>query len=145
MGQGYKTKSITVGQDVFTLNTLTATQGLKVFGKLSSMLGFGLQNAFDTSMIAGAIMSKLDDPELAAHIKLLLGGLKKNEKLVEFDIEFSANYGVLSQLVLWAVKENFGSFLADNPALVGLLQKAQLQGVASPSASPTSTGASGVS
>ena len=72
---------------------------------------------------ASKMAEQLDDPKTVESVKLLLTGLRKGDQPIEFDLEFSGNYGVLVKLIAWCLKENFGSFFADSAGLAALKDK----------------------
>lgn len=78
----------------------------------------------DVGEAAGAILGRLSDPKTPAMLKTLLADLHKDKKQVRFDEEFAANYGVLAQIVAWALTVNFQSFFTGNPVVRGIAQKA---------------------
>lgn len=84
------------------------------------------------SNVLGSMGMALAKPGTVPMVKQLLSDLFKNEGgifiPVNYDVEFAANYGVLSQLVMFALKVNFESFFVGNPALRSLLQVAVAAG-----------------
>lgn len=142
-----------VDGSTWSMNTLGATVGLEAFGTLTALVApgvAGLGSAFDVlgdstkvidhstgnilestinkEHVAGAIagiMNRMADPKVGKLIKTLMTGLKKDAKTVDFDNEFSGNYGVLSKLVWWSIEENFGSFFLGSPLLQGIAQRAK--------------------
>jgi hypothetical protein len=73
-----------------------------------------LEKDVDVAVIAratAAVLSRLQHQETIDFLLLLLEGLRKNDREVDFNTEFAANYGTLTRVVGWALKENFGSFL----------------------------------
>lgn len=134
----------TIGGHEWSTNTLPATAGLKVITRISRIIGGGLAGipsgmSLDSDALTGADVSELGpmiaalterlaDDDTVDTVRLLLSDLHKDRHRVDFDGEFSGNYGVLIDLIGWAVRENFGSFLRDSPRLAAL---AQLAGSAS--------------
>lgn len=129
-----------VGGAKWELMTLPSTTGLSCLTQISSIIGSpagaaaaGIKkgsSALDlrTDLIGPAIskmMEKLAEVDTADLVKTLLTDLRKNDKPVEFDDEFSGDYGILMKLVAWSIRENFGSFLKGNPVLDGLVKKVQ--------------------
>jgi len=86
-----------------------------------------------------ALTDRLAEEDVGKLCSTLLEDLRRDGSPVQFDTYFAANYGELSQLVAWSMKENFGSFFDGNPILSGLVSK----GRAAMVKAATSTGQSG--
>lgn len=142
-----------VGGARWEMNTLPATIGLRCLTQLAAIVGApagaaaggakdgGIKD-LDSGMLGEAVAKmaqQIAEPGTIDLIKDLLVNVRKNDKPVEFDDEFAANYGILSELLMWSLRENFGSFLAGNSLLGGLAKKAMT------SMSAPSTGESGES
>jgi hypothetical protein len=115
-----ETKEIILGGATWRINTMPATIGSEVLCKLLSMIGGSLQGDMAGSGQAAflaTICSKLGDPGTVDLIQKLLGGITKNMRQVNFDLEFAGNYGVLCGLIKWSLEVNFSSFFVGNPVL----------------------------
>lgn len=62
------------------------------------------------SEMAQRILEQLDNVDMLAIIKKLFDGLTVDRKDVSFDDYFMANYGELTMILEFALKENFQSF-----------------------------------
>lgn len=115
----------------YSLQALPATRGLAAFTSLMRIVGepaghaaAGLsQSSGDVDIgesslgqAVGALTSRLSEPGTIELVKELLADLQKHEpnstmSRVNFDMEFAQNYGVLVELIAFAVELNFSSFL----------------------------------
>ena len=128
---------IQISGSSWTFNTIPG--GIKLwtaFGQFSKIVGEPLARAAQNleadvssdgfGIAVRAFTDRLAEPDSWNLVQTLLTGLRKNGKIVNFEDEFSANLGVLIQLVVFAIKENFESFLDAKDAvgsLMGSLQK----------------------
>jgi len=105
-------------------NTIPGLQGVSTFAKFMHLVGEpffrvkGLLNGLDADIDEEALAigiriltERAAEGDLPGLIQTLLQGLLKDGKAVQFDNEFSANYGLLLKLFVYSAKENFGSFL----------------------------------
>lgn len=133
-----RAKDIAVGAATYRLNVLNATQGSEILSKLLGMIGdpagklFGLGMDADmspdlASNVLGSLCREIAKPGCVKMVKELLGGLTKELPAgsgafmpVNFDVEFVANYGVLSALIKFGLEINFESFFVGNPVLQSL-------------------------
>lgn len=123
-------KEKNIGGSMWRANTLPATVGLEILTKLGgiasgpiSVLNGGEGSAGDA---LAALAGKLAESGTPGLIQKLVSGVTKNGRDIDFETEFSADYGILTQLVMWLLEVNFSSFLAGNPVLAGLLAKAEV-------------------
>lgn len=129
-----------IGGARWEMNTLPATTGLTCLTQIAAIIGApagaaasGLNQqggllGMDAGLMGEAVAKmtqRLADPQTVELIKSLLNGVRRNDKPVEFEDYFAANYGELMQVVAWSIRENFGSFLAGNTFLGGLAGKVQ--------------------
>ncbi len=94
---------------------LPAREGLRMATKLLTLFapmlsgGEGEQEV-DFSQIAKVLASS-DQVDLIEITDRLLKGLSVNGQGIDLDEYFAANYGILLQIMAFALMENFGSFL----------------------------------
>jgi len=131
-----------IGGAKWEMNSLPATTGLACLTQLASIVGApagaaagGLKQGsgglmgLDAGLMGEAVSKmtqRLAEPQTVELIKTLLTDLRRNDKRIEFEDYFAANYGELAQLIGWSIKENFGSFLAGSTwlgSLAGRVQK----------------------
>jgi len=97
---------------------LPAFEGLKMAQKLAQFVlptvGAFYQGMASESLnfeqIAVTLVEELDGIELETIAGRLLQGMSVNGQDVPFDDYFMANYGELTAILTFAIKENFGSF-----------------------------------
>lgn len=129
---GLKYAETTINGSVWGLNTLPSTKSLECFGVVLDLIGPGASHLVDLfnaitggeesasalegqisgevlSKAVSAMTSKLDARTIGA-IKALLTGLRKDAAPVNFDHEFSGNFGALPELVAFALEHNYQSF-----------------------------------
>ena len=87
------------------------------------------------------ILEALGDPRIQDAVQSMLKTVTKDGIRVDFDQEFAGSYGPLVQLIPFALKINFSSFLAGNPDVAAFVHR--LEGMTR--AKQTSTGGSGAS
>lgn len=129
------------GAATWAMNNLPATEGLKALTQILGIIGEPLgalgeakksSNAADLlgMELSGDIIAKalaaiarnVADPKTIDLVKLLLSGLRKDGKPVNFDLEFSGNYRLLLlELLPWSLKVNFADFLDGESGLPSLL------------------------
>lgn len=131
-----------LGSALWEMNTLPATTGLQCMTQLAAIVGApaGAAAGGIKTKDAGGVMdlkaeavgeaiakmtARIAEPATVQLIETLLPDLRRNDEKIVFDDYFAANYGELTSLLIWSVKENFGSFLAGNPLLAKLAGKAQ--------------------
>lgn len=132
---------ISIGGSIWEMNTLPATTGLSCLTRLAAIIGApagaaagGLKQTegdllnLDAGAMGDAVAKmtlQLADPSTLDLVKTLLTDLRKDDRKVEFDDYFAANYGELLELLAWSIRENFGSFLAGSRWLGGLADRVQ--------------------
>lgn len=102
------------------LNSLPATQGMRVLTWLLDLLGAGAGSAstqdlreLDASQALAAVAGRLDSPRTIEIVQLLLRGLHEDGRPVDFDQRFAGDYGTLLRVVGWALEVNLGGFFAE--------------------------------
>jgi hypothetical protein len=117
------------------LNRLAATEGLRILTQIAGIIGEGAghvgtgisgEEIKDDSIAKaiGAIATNISKPGTVDLIKTLLGGLRKDGVVVNFDLEFAGKYKLLLlELVPWALKVNFADFLEGNAVLSAISAK----------------------
>jgi hypothetical protein len=157
----------TINGEIWELNELPATKGLEVFGDIMALIGDAAsgfaapaatpaspESILDVDLgksgvvsLIGLMMKKIGDPKFIPTVKQLLyggGHLARAGRPIaksDFDDVFSANYGVLAQVVVFAFEANFASFLEGSPDLRALFGLVKSLG-SKPSTSAASTGSS---
>jgi hypothetical protein len=115
---------------------LPASKGLAVAQKLSTLLlptigtfANGSQDGegIDFQDAALVLTTNLVDFEVEETIKSLFEGLTVDNNEVEFDTYFMGNYGMLTEIIAFAVQENFSSFFTKGGFLEKYLPKPTLQ------------------
>lgn len=121
--ENMQTRTTFIGGDEWSHNPFSATTGIgylkrlfKIFGQSFSVLIDATDpEAEDGIAKAVALLTdNIDKDDVVQLVKALTFGVKKNNKEVNFDIEFAANYGTLFKVVTFIVKENYGSFFPSN-------------------------------
>lgn len=121
-GNSFKTKEI--NNKTFQISLLPAGEGIQMAQKLSTLVlplldaSDGDELELDFIKIAASLSSSLGDNDLLTIIRRLLKGMAVDGREENFDEYFRGNYGVLVQVVAFALQENFGSFF-EGMAIVG--------------------------
>jgi len=111
---------------------LPASQGLAIAQQISSLIlptvgtvANGAQEGFgvDYQDAAITLTANLGEFEIIEAVKSLLSGLTIDNKEEDFDTYFMGNYGELTDIVAFAVKENFSSFFTKGGFLEKYLPK----------------------
>lgn len=111
-----KQKTINLeGQD-YLITAFPATRGWKYAKQLIKVLGPAwaeiakAQNEEEAIASAVATLAdKMDTVNIDQLLQDLITGVSKNSVAINFDMEFSANYGLLFSLLQEVVKLNYGS------------------------------------
>jgi len=107
---------------------LMAEEGLIVWENLLALLGpsigVGIDSFNHNEIIDGSpttfseailvLQRKLDGSQLVNYSRELLTGLQCDGEEVDWNKHFSANYGDWTQVILFAMKENFQTFLTES-------------------------------
>lgn len=116
-----KQKQITINGEEFLLSTIPATKGIKLLKQLTKLIGPSftelLKSGEEDSTAAnpmGMAMEKLfdnlDTVDVESLIKeLVASSATKGSMAINFDMEFSGEYGKLFTLVKEIVEFNYGS------------------------------------
>lgn len=112
-----KQKTVTINGEDFLLTTMPATKGLKVLKQITKLIGpsFGeLTKGAESNenVIAPAIqklVENLDEVEVEMLVKEMVSSATKGSITINFDSEFSGEYGKLFHLVKEIAEFNFGS------------------------------------
>jgi len=123
--QGLGIRQKNIGSDVYTLELLPTIIGLKVTAKLTTLFAPVLGSMADSSeskpfimpeedatwsQAALLLVGQMDKVDVVDLIVVLLSSIKKNGQAVDIDQDFKGEYGDLLELVVFSLKENFGSF-----------------------------------
>lgn len=116
-----KQKQITIGEEEFLLSTIPATKGIKLLKQLTKLIGPSFtellksgESDSTTSNPMGVAMEKLfdnlDTVDVETLVKeLVASSATKGSMAINFDMEFSGEYGKLFMLVKEIVEFNYGS------------------------------------
>ena len=116
-----KQKTTTINGEEFLLSTIPATKGIKLLKQLTKLIGpsftellKGGENTDDSVSPMGIAMEKLfdnlDTVDVESLIKeLVASSATKGSMAINFDMEFSGEYGKLFTLVKEIVEFNYGS------------------------------------
>lgn len=116
--------SATINGHTYKIIPLMAEEGLVVWENLLALLGpsigVGIDSYNHNEVIDGSpttfseaillLQRKLDGTQLVNYSRELLIGLKCDGEEVDWNSHFSANYGSWTQVIIFAMKENFQSF-----------------------------------
>lgn len=113
-----RVKTTVINEKTFQITMLPALEGMKIARKLAQValptMGAFYQGTVTESlnfeMLAVTIVEEMNAIELEEIIVRLLKDMAVNGQAVGFDEYFMANYGELTAVVTFAIKENFGSF-----------------------------------
>ncbi len=116
---------------LYCIQLLPASKGLTIGKRLIKSLGTALGVVLDSNDnpfaaetiftdLSIAIVSKIDDLDLEATIKELLGYCSCGGNQIDFDRHFAGNYGEMVAVVEFALRENFGDFFTDYLKAKGL-------------------------
>lgn len=116
-------KDVVLGEDTFTIVAFPATKGIKHLKTLTKLVGpsmatlFGATEDDSESDVIGKAMSllidNLEDVQVEVFFKELLTSTTKQSMAINFDQEFSADYGKLFKLVREVVQLNFGNVFTE--------------------------------
>ncbi|CEF89176.1 hypothetical protein [Pseudomonas phage vB_PaeM_PAO1_Ab17] len=114
-----KQHSIEINGDRFLITSMPATTGLTHLKMLTKLLGPALAEAgagskegagsLDIATLVGKVITRIDEVEVEKMIIGMMTSVSKNNMEINFNEEFSADFGKLFQLVTEVVKLNFGS------------------------------------
>ena len=110
-----KIKSLEGKEREYTIYLLGAFEGLGLAKKLSSIIlpsigAFMSGDDVDFMDIADSLVNHIEALDLQGLIDKLLNGVLCDGMEINFDQHFMANYGELTEIIAFALKENFGSF-----------------------------------
>ena len=121
-----KQVKIDIQGDEYTFNTFPATKGLAYLTKLLKIVGpaFGKLTAGNEpvageedvsfSQAVEILVENLYKEDVTALVKAMTSGVTKNGMQLEFDQDFAGNYGVMLQILVAIIKENYSSFFTGN-------------------------------
>ena len=113
-------KTVTIQGEEYLISTMPATKGLKLLKQLTKLIGpafseliksGGVQdnNINPVSVAMEKLFDNLDSVDVETLIKELVSTVSKGSIAVNFDMEFSGDYGKLLTLVKEVVEFNYGS------------------------------------
>lgn len=111
-------KKTKIGKDTYQLELLPAKAGFSLSLKLSKVLIPLLGTGFDAmededggfTRMSLILVEQMDQVDISELVDTLLEGLIVNGDVVDFDVHFRGNYGALTEVIGFSLKENFGSF-----------------------------------
>lgn len=80
----------------------------------------GEMKDLDLSKVATELVANMDKLDTTAIVARLLKDMSANGQSVVFDTYFMCNYGVLLDLIIFTLKENFSSFFESSVSLSNL-------------------------
>ena len=123
---------VTIGDDIFTVTTFPAFKGLTYLQKLLKIVGPAVGELFAKAATEGSgfqdisvedealsyaireLTTNLDKENVAQLVQdMIKDGVTKAGQPVQFNQEFSGNYGSLLKLIGTIVKENYSSFFGE--------------------------------
>lgn len=113
-----KQKIIKIDEEEFILNTIPATKGLKLLKQLTKLVGPAFtelmkngenEQVNPVSLAMEKLFDNLDSVDVENLAKELVASASKGSIAINFDTEFSGEYGKLFQLLKEIVEFNFGS------------------------------------
>lgn len=134
-----KIEHVTTDGQRWLTNTLSTSDGLTcsaaLFGLIGAMgsggasLGGPSAEKLELGLALPMLAAEIRDPRMLDVVRTLCGGLCKQTGAtidqVDFDGEFSGNYGVLLEVVAWLLEANFKSFLDGRAALGNIMRQLQ--------------------
>lgn len=122
---GVKMHSLSFAGATFALNNLDADRGTEVLAQLAAVIGDPLGDVVAEAMkhgtmkevpkdivakAVGMLLARLHTGGAKQIIRVLLDGLMRDQKPVDFAQYFAGNYKELFRLVAWALEINFRDF-----------------------------------
>lgn len=134
----YETKSKVIGDHEYSVTTLGALEGRKIYVQLMKTVAPGLKNAgsgkIDMGSIVANILSELDPSFIAsvsdsfAKVTSVNLGEKSPSLSSIFDLHFAGKYKEFTEWFMFCIEVNFGSFLD----VLGALQNAPSTSIPKP-------------
>jgi len=116
----YKNATQQINGDEWTVTAFTGTKGIDLGIQLLSLLGDSIfelltkqDKTIDDNELKSAfkpLFANLKEHNVSQFIKELLSNTLKNGKAINFDIDFSANYKTLMQVLAFIIKTNYADF-----------------------------------
>lgn len=127
---GLRTTTLSNGKEV-SITLLPALKGLTMAKRLSqlvlpamSVMAGGDEDGETTLAEAASILvMSLDNIDEQVMVKELLNGLSVEGQGVNLDEYFAGNYGEFTEILIFALKENFSSFFEGNAFINKLKSK----------------------
>jgi hypothetical protein len=120
-----KQKEVVIGGDVYLLQTIPATKGLKLLKQITKLVGpaFGelTKSEGGVSQAIEKLIENLDQVEIEVLVKELCTSATKNKMTINFDYEFAGEYEKLFKLTKEIVEFNYGSVFT----MVGIGEEVQ--------------------
>lgn len=122
-------RELTIGEVEYRITTFPAFKGLTFLQKLLKLVGPAIGEIFAKSStgdeasieevaLSGAIKeltTNLDKENVAQLVQeMIKAGVTKSGQPIQFDQEFSGQYGVLFELVGAIIKDNYSSFFGES-------------------------------
>lgn len=111
-------KTVTIQGEDYLISTMPATKGLKLLKQLTKLVGpafselvkgGGDEGVNPVSIAMEKLFDNLDSVDVETLIKELVSTVSKGSIAINFDMEFSGDYGKLLTLVKEVVEFNYGS------------------------------------
>jgi hypothetical protein len=126
-----ESKDIIIGESEYTITQFTTSKGLKYLKQITKILApsfaalsegaeatnmdihaaiqDGTVQTESFSKAVNLLVENMDKEDVVELIKNLVNGVRKNNKDINFEMDFAANYGELSQLLIEVCKYNYSS------------------------------------
>lgn len=116
----YKSVTQQINHEEWTVTAFTGTKGIDLGIQLLSLLGDSIfelltkpDKTVDDIELKSAfkpLFANLEKHNVSQFIKELLSNTLKNSKPINFDMDFSANYKTLMQVLAFVIKTNYADF-----------------------------------
>ncbi len=116
----FKSATQQISGDEWTVTAFTGTKGIDLGIQLLSLLGDSIfelltkqDKTIDDNELKAAfkpLFANLEKQNVSQLIKELLSNTLKNSKPINFDLDFSANYKTLMQVLTFVIKTNYADF-----------------------------------
>lgn len=124
-----KTKEI-AGKEV-TIYLLPAGKGIVMAKELSktilpvftTVVGNTKEDGMDMGLVAEELVGNLDKLDILQLIKTLFNGMAIEGREEDFDSYFMGNYGMLIDILVFALEANFSSFFTGSDSLGQLFKE----------------------
>lgn len=126
-----ESKDILIGDSEYTITQFTTSKGLKYLKQLAKILApsfaalaenndvtnTDVRNAIEDGVVSSdglvkavhLLVENMDKEDVVELVKNLVNGVRKDNKDINFEIEFAGNYGELIQILVEVCKYNYAS------------------------------------